>query len=60
MIKHSEYLKLKKDTVLENGSMTPEMFDFYMGLFQEQEEFSSRIGDISVYIKNLKKDLEVV
>ncbi len=56
MIKHSEYLKLRKDAVLENGSMSPEMFDFYIGLFQEQEEFSSRIGDISIYINNLKKD----
>ncbi len=56
MIKHSDYLKNKQDAVLDNGSMTPEVFDFYMEIFHSQEEFTSQIGNSGAYLKNLKED----
>lgn len=56
MIKHSEYLNKKKDAVLGNGSMTPELFDFYTGIFNAQEEFISKSGEMGEYIKYFKND----
>lgn len=56
MIKHSEYLNKKKESVLGNGSMTPELFDFYTGIFHAQEEFCLKSGDIGEYTKYFKND----
>jgi FdhE protein len=49
MKKHSEYLKLKKDFITEKGSITPELYDFYMEIFLAQEEFSSKAGELAGY-----------
>jgi len=52
MIKHSEYLNNKKDSIIESGSITPELLDFYMAIFQAQENFSSQPGELSGYSNN--------
>jgi formate dehydrogenase maturation protein FdhE len=39
MKEHSTYLISKKESALKNGSITPEMFEFYHKLFLMQEEF---------------------
>jgi len=57
MIKHSEYLKQKKDFIAEKGSITPELFDFYMEIFLAQEEFSAKCGNLSGYNKYFKNDV---
>ncbi|HNX24342.1 MAG TPA: formate dehydrogenase accessory protein FdhE [Spirochaetota bacterium] len=56
MIKHSEYLNKKKDAVLDNGSMTAELFDFYMGIFLAQDEFTSKAGDFEEYTDFFEND----
>ena len=43
MRKHSTYLNSKKESALQSGSITPEMFDFYYKLFLIQEEFISKL-----------------
>jgi len=57
MIKHSEYLNKKKDSVIANGSITPDLYDFYMKVFVAQEEFTSEIGDLSEYSNFFKKEI---
>jgi len=49
MKKHSEYLNNKKDSIMENGSMTKELFNFYMEIFLAQEVFSDLCGDFNEY-----------
>jgi FdhE protein len=51
MKKHSEYLKLKKDFASEKGSITPELYNFYMEIFLAQEEFTLKAGDLAEYTK---------
>ncbi len=57
MKKHSEYLNGKKDSMVENGSMTKELFKFYSEIFTAQEEFAALCGDLSGYKKNFKNDI---
>jgi len=56
MGKHSEYLNLKKDSVSGSGSLTPELFNFYMEIFLAQEDFISKTGELSEYAKNCKNN----
>ena len=57
MKKHSEYLNKKKDSVIEQGSMTEELFNFYSEIFLAQEEFSSLCGDFHEYKANYRPDM---
>jgi FdhE protein len=57
MKKHSEYLIKKKDSIMENGSMTKELFKFYSEIYIAQEEFAALCGDLSGYKKNFKNDI---
>jgi len=54
MTKHSEYLNKKKDAVLKDGSLTKELFDFYMEIFLAQEDFISKSGELSEYAEYFK------
>ncbi len=51
MIKHSDYLNKKKDAALSSGSITPELSDFYTGIFKSQEDFSLNAGEMDDYRK---------
>jgi formate dehydrogenase maturation protein FdhE len=57
MKKHSDYLIRKKDSIMENGSMTKELFKFYSEIFIAQEEFAANCGDLSGYKASFKKDI---
>jgi FdhE protein len=46
MIKHSDYLKQKKGSIQEYGSMTPELSDFYTEIFLAQEESALRFENL--------------
>lgn len=51
MKKHSEYLDNRRVEVLKNGSLQPDMLDFYIRLYALQEKFISETGDLSQYKK---------
>lgn len=54
MMKHSDYLKRKQSLVLENGSLSPELLDFYMKIFLAQEEFILQTSGLPVYSEKFR------
>lgn len=56
MLKHSEYLNKRKETLIENGILTQDLFNFYIDIFSLQEKFSESPGDLSEYGRFFLKD----